>query len=201
MSREGLLPCLGSVEQGRTAVISIDDHVIRCVKSSSDGWVLNTVTCIEHPQLHGALNHVSLLFLEECFARAQGRKELEQEGLMFLLARYAWTTEIAYNTTQRRWWQLFCYRRGEADIRHVPACDRVEEQLVLDFVVHFALNESRAPGTVKLRLAAARSMRLTLGKPDPLAHMPRAARTLAGLKRQYGTRERRRPQKRRRRGR
>eukprot|EP00435_Cladocopium_sp_Y103_P067566 s528_g30.t1 len=47
--------------------------------------------------------------------------------------------------------------------------------------------------TIKLRLAAIRSMHLTLGYPDPLAHMPRVPLALAGLRRRFGTKERRMP--------
>lgn len=78
-------------------------------------------------------------------------------------------------------------------MRHVPAYNRAEEQLVLDYLVHCSSNETKAPGTIKLRLAAIRSMHLTLGYPDPLAHMPRVPLALAGLRRRYGTKERRMP--------
>lgn len=59
--------------------------------------------------------------------------------------------------------------------------------------MHCASNEAKAPGTIKLRLSALRSMHLTLGYPDPLAHMPRIPLALAGLRRRFGTKERRMP--------
>jgi hypothetical protein len=64
---------------------------------------------------------------------------------------------------------------------------------VLDYVVHCSSNETKTPGTITLRLAAIRSMHLTLGYPDPLAHMPRVPLALAGLRRRYGTKKRRMP--------
>lgn len=62
---------------------------------------------------------------------------------------------------------------------------------MLDFLVRCSNNEQRAPGTVKLRLSAIRSMHLTLGYT--LAHMPPIPLALAGPKRKFGTKERRMP--------
>ena len=122
----------------------------------------------------------------------QGRHEFEQEGFALLLSRYSKSTASNYQT-QWSWWSLFCLRRGMDPVRYVPHYDRAEEQLVLDYLVHSSSNEVKAPGTIKLRLAAIRSMHLTLGYPDPLAHMPRVPLALAGLRRRYGTKERRMP--------
>lgn len=63
----------------------------------------------------------------------------------------------------------------------------------MDFLVHCATNELKAPGTIKLRLAAIRSIHLTLGYPDPLQQMPRIPLAIAGIRRRFGTKERRRP--------
>ena len=75
----------------------------------------------------------------------------------------------------------------------MPSYDRTEEQLVIDYLAHCATNEAKVPGTVKMRLAAIRSTHLTLGYPDPLAHMPRVPLAMAGLKRRFGTKVRRMP--------
>eukprot|EP00438_Fugacium_kawagutii_P005226 Skav210774 [mRNA] locus=scaffold3765:57404:60835:+ [translate_table: standard] len=125
-------------------------------------------------------------------ATVQGRHEFEQEGFALLLSRYSKSTTANYQT-QWSWWSLFCRRRGLDPVRFVPHYERAEEQLILDYLVHCATNEIKAPGTIKLRLAAIRSMHLTLGYPDPLMHMPRVPLALAGLRRRYGTKERRMP--------
>ena len=125
-------------------------------------------------------------------ASIQGSHEFDQEGFALLLSRYSQSTAASYQS-QWGWWALFCKRRGEDPVRRVPAYNRTEEQLVLDYLVHCATNEAKAPGTIKLRLSAIRSMHLTLGYPEPLAHMPRVPLALAGLKRRFGTRERRTP--------
>ena len=125
-------------------------------------------------------------------ATVQGRHEFDQAGFSLLLSRYSQSTAASYQS-QWAWWALFCRRRGEDPVRLVPVYNRAEEQLILDFLVHCATNETKAPGTVKLRLAAIRSMHLTLGYPDPLAQMPRVPLALAGLRRRYGTKERRLP--------
>ena len=125
-------------------------------------------------------------------AAVQGRHEYEQEGFALMLSRYASSTAQSYKA-QWGWWQLFCHRRGENPVRFVPSYDRAEEQLVIDYMVHCATNEAKAPGTVKMRLAAIRSTHLTLGYPDPLAHMPRVPLAMAGLKRRFGTKVRRMP--------
>ena len=95
---------------------------------------------------------------------------------------------------QYKWWELFCLTRGLDPIRQPKAgYDKEEEQIFLDFIVHSATNEKKAPGTVKLRLAAVRSFHLTMGLPDLTMSMPRLPLALAGLKRRYGTKERRKP--------
>ena len=109
-----------------------------------------------------------------------------------MLKRYAQATQKAYKA-QWVWWQLFCNRRGLSPWRNVRRYDATEEQLLIEFALHTAVNGDRAPGTVKVRLAAMRSLHLTAGLPDPTAHTPRLSLVLAGLKRRYGTKERRRP--------
>ena len=109
-----------------------------------------------------------------------------------MLDRYAASTKGVYQS-QLKWWNLFCLRRDIDPIRVQKSYDRAEEQIFLDFLVHCSSNELRAPGTVKLRLAAVRSYHLTLGLPDPTANMPRIPLALLGIKRRYGTKERRRP--------
>ena len=127
------------------------------------------------------------------FAEIQGGMEWEQEVLSLLMDRYSRTTTSVYQS-QYRWWELFCLRRGLDPIRHPKGgYDRAEEQIFLDYIVHSATNEGKAPGTVKLRLAAVRSFHLTMGLPDPTMNMPRIPLALAGVKRRYGTKERRKP--------
>ena len=126
------------------------------------------------------------------FASVQGAAEWEQESLALMLDRYAASTKGVYQS-QLKWWNLFCLRRDIDPIRVQKSYDRAEEQIFLDFLVHCSSNELRAPGTVKLRLAAVRSYHLTLGLPDPTANMPRIPLALLGIKRRYGTKERRRP--------
>ena len=126
------------------------------------------------------------------FAEVQSSVELEQESLALMLDRYSRSTVNVYKS-QYHWWELFCWRRGIDPLRFSPEYNREEEQLVLDFIVHCASNEKKAPGTIKIRLAAIRSHHRTLGLPDPLACMPRVPLAVAGVKRRYGTKERRRP--------
>ena len=125
-------------------------------------------------------------------ASVQGRHEYDQEGFSLLLSRYSQSTAVSYQA-QWKWWSLFCQRRGTDPVRFITQYNRAEEQLVIDYLVHCASNETKAPGTIKLRLSAIRSMHLTLGYPDPLAHMPRVPLALAGLRRRFGTKERRMP--------
>ena len=113
--------------------------------------------------------------------------------LSLLMDRYSKTTTVVYQS-QYKWWELFCLRRGVDPIRvYRGGYDRAEEQLFLDYIVHSSTNEGKAPGTVKLRLAAVRSHHLTMGLPDPTMNMPRIPLALAGVKRRYGTKERRKP--------
>jgi hypothetical protein len=58
-------------------------------------------------------------------------------------------------------------------MRFIDKHDKAEEDMMLDFIILSALNLPRAPGPVKMRLAAVRNRHLSLGFPDPLAHMPR----------------------------
>ena len=124
--------------------------------------------------------------------QVQSQAELEQESLALLLDRYSKTTVNVYKS-QYHWWELFCWRRNIDPLRFTNGYSREEEQHVLDFIVHCASNEKKAPGTIKIRLAAIRSHHSTLGLPDPLANMPRVPLAIAGVKRRYGTKERRRP--------
>lgn len=127
------------------------------------------------------------------FSDVQGGMEWEQEVLSLIMDRYSRTTTSVYQS-QYKWWELFCLRRGLDPIRQPkPGYDKEEEQIFLDFIVHSATNERKAPVTVKLRLAAVRSFHLTMGLPDPTMSMPRLPLALAGLKRRYGTKERRKP--------
>ena len=59
--------------------------------------------------------------------------------------------------------------------------------------MHCSVNEQKAPGTVKIRMAAFRSIHLSMGLPDPTAHLPRIPLAMAGIKRRYRTKVRRKP--------
>ncbi|CAE7605448.1 unnamed protein product [Symbiodinium sp. CCMP2592] len=126
------------------------------------------------------------------FAIVQGRDEWAAETLSLLLARLADSTRRTY-ASQWRWWELFCGRRQLSPWRRVVGYDPAEEDLFVQFVVHCGVNFGKAPGTVKSRLAAVRAYHLTAGLPDPTANMPKVTLAIAGLKKRYGTKERRRP--------
>lgn len=120
------------------------------------------------------------------FANVQGHGEWDQEGWALLLDRYSKSTMAVYRS-QYRWWQLFCRRRGIDPVRYVTHYDRQEEDLFLEYMVHCSVNEQKAPGTVKIRMAAIRSVHLSMGLPDPTAHLPRIPLAMAGIKRRWGT--------------
>ena len=126
------------------------------------------------------------------FSNIQGGQEWSQEGWALLLDRYSKSTMSVYKS-QYKWWQLFCQRRGLDPVRYVTGYDRKEEDLFLEYMIHCAVNESKAPGTVKIRLAAIRSIHLSMGLPDPMAHLPRIPLAMAGIKRRWGTKVRRKP--------
>ena len=126
------------------------------------------------------------------FANVQGHEEWDQEGWALLLDRYSKSTMAVYRF-QYRWWQLFCRRRGIDPVRYVTHYDRQEEDLFLEYMVHCSVNEQKAPGTVKIRMAAIRSVHLSMGLPDPTAHLPRIPLAMAGIKRRWGTKVRRKP--------
>ena len=119
-----------------------------------------------------------------------GRYQAERMSLV--LDRMAESTRRTYDS-QYRWWELFCQRRGISPLRTVLAPNPREEELVLDFIIHSGVIMQKSPGTVKLRIAAIRSKHLSLGLPDPLYYMPRVPLALSGLKRRWGTPERRLP--------
>ena len=126
------------------------------------------------------------------FSNVQGSSEWDQEGWSLLLDRYSKATMNVYRS-QYRWWQLFCRRRGIDPVRYVTGYDRQEENLFLEYMVHCSVNEQKAPGTVKIRMAAIRSIHLSMGLPDPTAHLPRIPLAMAGIKRRWGTKVRRKP--------
>ena len=126
------------------------------------------------------------------FSNIQGGQEWSQEGWALLLDRYSKSTMSVYKS-QYKWWQLFCQRRGLDPVRYVTGYDRKEEDLFLEYMIHCVVNESKAPGTVKIRLAAIRSIHLSMGLPDPMAHLPRIPLAMAGIKRRWGTKVRRKP--------
>ncbi|CAE8721383.1 unnamed protein product [Polarella glacialis] len=92
------------------------------------------------------------------------------------------------------WWALFCRAKNLEPLRSVCRDNpREEEDLFLEYIVHCSASVPRAPGTVKLSIAAIRNRHVSSGLPDPLTFMPRVPLALEGYKRMYGTKERRRP--------
>ena len=122
----------------------------------------------------------------------QNVRDYQAERLGLVLDRMAESTRKTYNS-QFKWWELFCKRRGLDPLRVVSGPNVEEENLVLDFIIHSGIEMGKSPGTVKLRIAAMRSRHLTLGLPDPLYYMPRVPLALSGLRRRWGTPERRLP--------
>ena len=58
------MPQSGPHQHVQAEEVMVEDRGgIRCVKSSN-GWVLNTVTCAQHVQLRHVLYRVSTLFVE-----------------------------------------------------------------------------------------------------------------------------------------
>ena len=121
--------------------------------------------------------------------RLKNRQDYQQEAVNVALDRLALTTRRMY-AAQLKWWRLFFARRQvHWLLTGVPA----DEDLLIDYLLHCAINEQRAPGTLKLRLAAVRSIHVTLGLPNPLEGRNRVAMALAGLRRRYKTPTRRAP--------
>jgi hypothetical protein len=111
----------------------------------------------------------------------------EPARLGLILDRMAVTTQKSYSS-QFRLWELYCLRQQVSSMRFIDKYDKAEEDMMLDFIILSGLNLLRAPGTVKMRLAAVRNRHLSLGFLDPLAHMPRVPLAMAGLKNGTGPR-------------
>ena len=94
-------------------------------------------------------------------ATLQGKDKWEAESLSVMLNRYAQATQKDYKA-QWVWCQLFCNRRGLSPWRNVRRYDATEEQLLIEFALHTAVNGDRAPGTVKVRLCISRQAFRTL---------------------------------------
>lgn len=124
--------------------------------------------------------------------RLKSRQDYDDEALAVALDRLALTTRRTYEN-QLRWWRLFCRRRGVPWLLSGGTEAQADEQLLIDYLLHSAVNEHRAPGTLKLRLAAVRSVHLSLGLNDPLEGRGRITMALAGLRRRYKVPERRAP--------
>ena len=115
-----------------------------------------------------------------------------EQRTALVLDKIALSSQRIYDN-QLQWWKLFCKARKIDPIWRTNAPDLSKEDTILDFIIHSGVVLGKAPGTVKLRLGAIRNHHLALGLPDPLVHMPRVPMALAGLKRRYGTKERRKP--------
>ncbi|CAE7238254.1 unnamed protein product [Symbiodinium sp. CCMP2592] len=119
------------------------------------------------------------------------REAFESEALRVAMDRLTLTTQKAYQG-QLRWWRLFCCRRQVPWLLSGKEPSE-EETLLLDFLLHTAINGARAPGTLKMRLAAIKSAHMSLGLRDPLEGKPRLLLVLAGFKKRYATPTRRLP--------
>ena len=93
---------------------------------------------------------------------------------------------------QLKWWQLFCRRKGR-DWLLSGADSKGEEELLVQYLLHSSVHSKKAPGTLKLRLAAIRSSHVFLGLADPFENKPRLTLIMMGLKKRYGTPVRRVP--------
>ncbi|CAE7617473.1 kptA [Symbiodinium sp. CCMP2592] len=119
------------------------------------------------------------------------REAFEAEALRVAMDRLTTTTQKAYQG-QLKWWRLFCLRRGIPWL--LSGSEPSEEEThLLDFLLHTAINGARAPGTLKMRLAAIKSAHVSLGLKDPLEGKPRLLLVLAGFKKRYATPTRRLP--------
>ena len=124
--------------------------------------------------------------------RLRTRSDYQEESIRAALDRLAITTRRTYES-QLKWWRLFCARRNVHWLLTGTTGNKAEEDLLVDYLLHSACNENRAPGTLKLRLAAIRSVHLSLGLDDPLEGRGRIAMALAGLRRRYKVPTRRAP--------
>ena len=124
--------------------------------------------------------------------KLKSRQDYDDEALAVALDRLALTTRRTYEN-QLKWWRLFCRRRGVPWLLSSGDKADGDEQLLVDYLLHSAVNEQRAPGTLKLRLAAIRCVHVSLGLPDPLEGRGRITMALAGLRRRYREPERRAP--------
>jgi hypothetical protein len=85
----------------------------------------------------------------------------EEERNQLVLDKLAKSSQRTFSN-QFQWWELYCKIRGTTAIWHSNEPDLCRENLVLDFIVHSGLVLNKAPGTVKLRIAAVRSQHFAL---------------------------------------
>ena len=89
---------------------------------------------------------------------------------------------------------LFCLRRQISPYRRVQSSNKEqEEKLFMDFVFYCCSSQRWAPGTIKNRLAAIRSMHTAAGYDNPFEDLPRVYDLLDGYKRSYQGKPRRYP--------
>ena len=98
------------------------------------------------------------------------RRDFEAAALKAAMDRLASGTQKAYEG-QLKWWRLFCARRGVGWLLQGQD-PQADEDLLVDFLLHTAVNGGRAPGTLKMRLAAIKSAHVSLGLRDPLSRNP-----------------------------
>ena len=115
----------------------------------------------------------------------------ESATMQAVMDRLTESTRRAY-LGQLKWWQLFCRRKGR-DWLLSGADSKGEEELLVQYLLHSSVHSKKAPGTLKLRLAAIRSSHVSLGLADPLENKPRLTLVMMGLKKRYGTPVRRAP--------
>ena len=96
------------------------------------------------------------------------RKDFETEALKAAMDRLASGTQKAYEG-QLRWWRLFCTRRGVGWLLQ-GRDPQADEDLLVDFLLHTAVNGGRAPGTLKMRLAAIKSAHVRAEAQAPPYH-------------------------------
>ena len=104
--------------------------------------------------------------------------DLEQIRNELVLDKLAKSLQKTF-ANQLQWWTLFCQVKGGDPLWRDNSPSLERENLVLDYIAHSGVVTQKAPGTVKVRLAAIRSHHLSLGLPDPFYHMSRVAMALA----------------------
>ena len=121
-------------------------------------------------------------------ARFQGEKA------RYVTGHLAEGTKKGYNIGWHQWC-IFCGMRERSPfvLSEDRAGKRIDEEDLLDFVIHLFANMGRAEGTVKQRLFGIRAEHVVRGLGDPLLGRPRMWMAIKGARRIQGSRPRKLP--------